>query len=325
MAVNEDGIDFEAIVNDKLNGIDLGATEDPIIDPVVDDATTTTVQKTDDELAVEKKIADDAEAELVKTEKPEETEARHTKATEDAEAAKKAAEEATALENTPTNLSVDDFKRILDERDAQATFDKKRYQDINTEITSDLYPNGFDTTLKDEKGNVIATAEDYKTYIDPNATVEDAQRVIMNEQARLNKEVQQAKDFVTKAADLKNTMENEAVIVFKKYKDYFLKNPDMQVTIANKYRATLKLLNKTVVEAPLGLEDFYDFAMKPYIDNLPKSTPTTVAPVVAVPKPKEVVSDERLDMLGSPTDDNGLVVDGKPNWKKIVSDKMRSK
>lgn len=325
MAVNEDGIDFEAIVSDKLNGVDFAVADDTVDAPVVDDVATVAknvdiIQKTDDEKAVEQQIAADAEAELVKAETPEQTEARHTKEIEDV------ATDVPVVDDIPTNLSVEDIKKVLDERDAQLAFDKKRYQDINTEITSDLYPNGFDTTLKDEKGNVIATAEDYKTYIDPNATIEDAQRIIMNEQARLSKEVQQAKDFVAEKAELKNTMENEAVIVFKKYKDYFLKNPDMQVVIASKYRKTLKLLNNTIIEAPLGLEDFYDFAMKPYIDKLPKPTPTPVtAPVIAAPKPKEKVNDERLDLLGAPTNDDGLVAEGKPNWKKIVDNKMRGK
>lgn len=331
MAKNEDGIDFESIVNDKLSGIDFAPADDFVTPPVDDKVANqpidnTTTQKTDEEIASEKKIADDAEAELAKNEKPEETEVRHTKEIEAAEAAKNPAEGATT-ETTPTNLSVDDIKKVLDERDAQAVFEKKRYQEINTEVSSDLYPNGFETTLKDEKGNVIATAEDYKTYIDPNATLEDAQRIIMNEQARLNKEIQQAKDFIAEKAELKNTMENEAVIVFKKYKDYFLKNPDMQVKIANNYRKTLKLLNNTIVEAPLGLEEFYDFAMKPYVDSLanqPAAT-TTTAPVVTDLKPKEKVSDERLDLLGTPTGDDGIVVDGKPNWKKIVENKMRGK
>lgn len=334
MAVNEDGIDFESIVNDKLSGIDIMAGDDspvvppdaPASTPPVEAPTDTQPQKTEDEIISEKIAADEAETELAKNETPEETEARHAKAVEETEAAKKAADEAAALVAAPTNISVDDFKKVLDERDAQVAFDKKRYQEINTEVTSDLYPNGFDTTLKDEKGNVILTAEDYKTYIDPNATIEDAQRIIMNEQSRLNKEVQQAKDFVAEKAELKNTMENEAVIVFKKYKDYFLKNPDMQVKIANSYRKTLKLLNNTIIEAPLGLEEFYDFAMQPYIDNLQKTTTTTtVAPVETPPEPKEKISDERLDLVGTPTDDNGLVVDGKPNWKKIVSDKLKGK
>lgn len=335
MAENKDDIDFGAIVNNKLEVDNFATTDDTPATPPDDAVTTppdesaTPPQKTDEEIAAEKKVADEAEAELVKNEKPEDTEARHAKEIEDAEAAKKVADEAAALEATPTNLSVDDIKKVLDDRDTQATFDKKRYQEINTEVASDLYPDGFDTTLKDEKGNVIATAEDYKTYIDPNATVEDAQRIIMNEQARLSKEVQQAKDFITEKAELKNTMENEAVKVFFKYKDYFLKNPDMQVKIADNYRKTLKLIKDTVVEAPLGLEEFYDFAMKPYIDSLekqPTPAPTTpTAPVDTAQKPKEKISDERLDLMGSPTDDNGLVVDGKPNWKKIVSDKLKGK
>lgn len=328
MAQNEDGFDFEAMVNDKL-----GVIQDDTSTATTDDsATNSTDDSTSgvatDDTSTANATGDDNTGDAATVTDATTTDDATTTTTDDATTDDAAT--TTEDDTTPSNLSVDDIKKVLDERDAQAAFDVQRYKEITTEVTSDLYPNGFDIALKDEQGHVIANVEDYKQYIDPNATTEDAQRIIMNEQSRLNKEVQQAREFIAEKAELKNTMENEAVKVFTKYKDYFLKNPEIQVKIANNYRKTLKLLNNTIVEAPLGLEDFYDFAMKPYIDSLPATpaataTATTTAPVTTVQQPKETISDDRLDLVGSATGEDGLVVDGKPNWKKIVDNKLKGK
>jgi len=345
-------IDWDALVNDKMGntpddnapsnndgGADTtvdddkkgvvadapSAAADSVDTPAADDKPAPVDDKTDEEKAEEARVAaKEKEAELAKDETPEETTARHNQEAIDKKAEEDAAA-AAAEDETPSNLSVDDIKKVLDERDQQVKFDAKRFEDISLDVAKDLYPNGFDTTLKDESGHVIANAADYKQYIDPNATTEEAERVIMSEQSRLNREIQQAKDFILDKAELKHNMENDAVKVFTKYKDYFLKNPDMQQKIAANYRKTLTVQGETIMNAPMGLEEFYDFAMKPYIDNQPAASVVTapVAPVVA--KPKEQVNNERLDLLGAPSgqDDAMTKSDGSPNWGKIVKDKMK--
>ena len=244
-----DTIDWEDLVKDKMGSgfeeepetppapVD-GDEEQPPETPPVDPATPPAgdgdeeEEKTQEELDAEKAAAD-AEAALVANETPEQTEARHKKEQDDAEAAKKAEDDAKAAEvasNAP--LTAAELQKQLDAREAQVKFDAQRFNDISAEVSKDLYPNGFDTTLKDEQGHVIANANDYKQYIDPNATTEEAERIIMNEQARLNGEIQQAKDFILEKAELKHNMENEAVRVFNKYKDFFAKHPDIQPKIA---------------------------------------------------------------------------------------------
>ncbi len=343
-------IDWDKLTNDKMAGVEnddnsgaddagagapndggeggvatppAGGSDGAADKPAGDDKP---VEKTDEEKAEEQRVADEAEAELAKGETPEQTEARHQKAIDDKKAEDDAAAAAAAADQEPSNVTVDDIKKVLDERDQQVKFDAQRFTDISKEVEKELYPNGYDTTLKDEQGHIIATAADYKQYIDPNTSTEDAERIIMNEQARLNKEVQQAKDFVLEKAELKHTMENDAVKVFNKYKDYFLKNPDIQPKIAENYRKTLTVQGTTIMNAPMGLEDFYDFAMKPYVDNLPATPAAPAAPVApVVPKPKQQVKDERLDLEGAPSgQDDGLTKsDGSPNWDKITKDKMK--
>lgn len=309
MAKNEDGVDFEAIVNDKMGVI----PEDTTPDEPAEEAPAEEAEALETGAPAEE-VAADPETPVVADPPAED-------ATPD--------EVDVPVENaTPANLSVEDIKKVLDERDAQVKFDADHYKELTATVTTDLYPNGFDIALKDEQGHVIANVEDYKQYIDPTATTEEAERIIMNEQSRLNKEVQQARDFIAEKAELTQNMENSAIKVFDKYKDYFVKNPDMLEKIRMNYRKTLKLMNNTIVEAPLDLEEFYDFSMKPYIDNLaarPVAKPVTPAPAAPIQSPKETVSDERLDLVGAATTGEGLEVEGKPNWEKITKDKMRGR
>ncbi|HWT40067.1 MAG TPA: hypothetical protein VN081_02245 [Dongiaceae bacterium] len=341
-----DAIDWDALVKDKLDGgVETPAEAAPETPPAAPAAPAegapatppepvtppAEAEKTDEEKAEEARLqkeAEDAEAELAKNETPEQTEARHKKAEEDATAAKQAEDEAAAAAAEPKPLTADDLNKALDARDQQVKFDAERYKTIESEVAKDLYPNGFDTTLKDEAGHVIANAADYKQYIDPNATTEEAERVIMNEQARLNGEIQQAKNFIAEKAELKHSMENDAVRVFNKYKDFFLKYPDVQPKIAASYYKTLKIQGTTIMDAPQSLEDFYDFAMEPYLKNLPQTAPAapaTPAPATPPAAPKSKVNDESLDLMGAPSgQDDGMVKsDGSPNWEQITKAKMK--
>lgn len=345
MATEDDKIDFESIVNSKLASDDLLGSDDGTSDDgtgVADDGSTDDKDGSDD--GSKGSQDDDQSGKDDNGSGDDAGDSKDDGSSDDSDNDTNKDDAATdgdksddqqdggASNNEP--LSAEDIKKILDERDNQAVIDKQRYKEISADITSDLYPNGFETNLKDEKGNIIATAEDYQKYIDPEASLESAQRIIMTEQARLNREVQEAKDFISEKAELQNTMEREAVRVMVKYKDYFDKNPDIQPRIAEKYHKTLKVMGKTIVEAPIGLEDFYDFAMKPYLDKLSADTNKGSTDTSGDDKskdepagdnPDEKVSDERLDLVGTPSEDssNSLIVDGKPNWDKIVKDKMK--
>lgn len=213
----------------------------------------------------------------------------------------------------------------LTKEDIQAAFREARETERNStreldELTDDVlkkyYPDGLSNVLIDEKsGKELRSPQDVVDASGGSMTIEEATQWLMNEQYKLDQDINRIKDDARNLAETNANFTDGIQRVLGKYKDVFAKFPDQQQKVYKAYMKQVKMDDKKdlVLSAP-DIEEFYDFAMEPYMlaygnlqANQPASQPTAEAP--NIPDSKPSVND-RLDESG---DGGGGKYEADPN------------
>lgn len=210
-----------------------------------------------EEDAEARKKAEEAEAEKVKTETPEQTEARHKSAKEAAD--KKAAEQADAA---PASREVRDLRSL----NRIAAEDSKTMEaDVRKEMFSDI-----PTELLDSDGDPIRTIDDVQKLINPNTkklfTEEEAGAWLLAAQQHLNKKIAETDAKVRDISDVNLSLKDQADNVREKWGDLLKAMPQLAKSLHAEYQNTLVKDEKSdiIIKAPVSLERFYDTALAGY-------------------------------------------------------------
>lgn len=281
----EDGKDGKKPEDKKPEG------DKPVVDPA--------------KAAEAKKKADELEAEMQKTETPEETKARH----EEEEKAAKQAEADKAAEN-PAYRDQRAVQREI-QADEQAMKD-----DVRKEMFSDMQ-----TELLDGDGDPMNTIEDVMKHINPNTKTEanPKGRAFNEEEAAMyllratqhlketNAKIEkQIEDIATVNMDIRD----QADAVRTKYGAVLKKMPDVAKKLYAEYQNTLVKDEKTgiITKAPVNMETFYEVALAPYQKTAEDLNKNTEAEEKAAKDKKEAerqkIRQDRGDIYGGGKPDN---------------------
>lgn len=210
----------------------------------------------------------------------------------------------TPEEQSPAPLTRDDvLAAISDMRDKERT-SAKALDDLTDDILEQYYPDGLSNVLVDENtGKELRSPQDVVDAYGGSMTIEEATQWLMNEQYKLDQDINRIKDDARNLAETNANFTDGIQRVLGKYKDVFAKFPDQQQKVYKAYMKQVKMDDKKdlVLSAP-DIEEFYDFVMEPYVlaygnmqSNQPTSQPTAEAP--KIPDSKPSVND-RLDESG---------------------------
>lgn len=210
----------------------------------------------------------------------------------------------TPEEQPSAPLTRDDvLSAISDMRNSERT-SAKALDDLTDDILKQYYPDGLSNVLVDQQsGKELRSPQDVVDASGGSMTIEEATQWLMNEQYKLDQDINRIKDDARNLAETNANFTEGITRVLDKYKDVFAKFPDQQQKIYKMYMNQVKMDDKKdlVLSAP-DIEEFYDFAMEPYVlaygnmqANQPTSQTTTEAP--KIPDSKPSVND-RLDESG---------------------------
>ena len=240
-------------------------------------------------------------------EAPEETPEETPEEAPEAEEEVKEEPEAPEVPEEKPSLSSEDIKKALREVEAEKASYTDEVKSTTKEVLESFYPEGIDRQLRDKDGDPIKSIEDVMERIDPrtgeNFTEERAASWLLEEQQKLNKQVEELEASAERVAEVNINLKKDAERVVEKYADVLKNNPKVAEKARALYENTLRKDPKTgiTLEAPLDLIEFYDTFLEPYI-LAAENTPAP-EPVVEPEKPKANPND-RADLPTTNGNDN---------------------
>lgn len=188
---------------------------------------------------------------------------------------REAPEEDTSPEEDPTKRAI---KEALQEIETDRSSRLNQVEAVKKEAMEKLYPNGVDRQLRDSDGDPITGIDDLTKLINPKTndyfTEEEAGRWLLENQQRLNREVEQVERYVEKVAEVNVNLTEGAKRVHDKYAD-ILKDEPTRRRILGAYERTLVRDPETnvVINAPVDIEEFFDIALESRVAPPPEPAP----------------------------------------------------
>lgn len=212
-------------------------------------------------------------------------------------------EENTPPEEDPTKKAV---KEALQEIETDRSSRMAEIDSIKQAAMEKLYPNGIDRQLRDSDGDPITGIDDLTKLVNPATndyfTEEEAGRWLLENQQRLNKEVEQAERYVEQVAEVNQNLNEGARRVHDKYPEQ-MADEKIRTRLLDAYNKTLVKDPETgvIVKTPIDIEEFFDIAL----ENRAVAPPPEPAP-----KPKPAPT-ERGDFKPKGNPDNDIDPDDK--------------
>lgn len=215
-------------------------------------------------------------------------------------------------EEEPKPLTKDDVTSII--RDLQNT-ERTSGRELETttqEVLNAYYPEGLSNTLVDERtGKALKTPQDVVEASNGEMSMEQAQQWLLNEQFKMDKEVDSIKRQAEQIAETTINFTRDSITALEKYAPLFKAYPHLQTKTYDLLMKQTKVdKDKGVVLSAPDVLDLYDTYLEPYqlafehSTGQPSTNPTTPPAPAPTPTPG---ADDRLDEGGdggqSPVDD----------------------
>jgi hypothetical protein len=217
-----------------------------------------------------------------------------------------------ASTETPTPLTKDDVTAIISNLRNEERSSGKVLEDTTKQVLEAYYPEGLSNVLVDEKsGKELRTPQDVIDASGGEMSTEQATQWLMNEQFKLDKQVEGIKTQAKEIAETTVNFRRDAVAAVQKYEPLFKAYPNLQSKVYEKLMKQVKFDEKkgVILSAPDVLEHYDDY-LEPYqqafeyANNKPATNPT--------PDPNEPpkpTAEDRMDISG----DGGATPPDDPN------------
>lgn len=257
-----------------------------------------------------------------KDEEPETPPADPSKPAEGDPAAPKDPETPPAPEEpaAPQPLTRDDIAEVIRNMRNEDRISSTAVEDATNDVVDAYYPDGLSNTLVDQ-----ATGKELKSPQDVVAaaaaagnemSMEDAAQWLMNEQYKLDKNIEKIRSDARAVAETTLTFRNNGTAAVEKYEPLFkaFEKMGLQQRVFDKMMKFVKADEKkgVILSAPDPME-FYDDYLEPYVTAFEhsKQQPATNAPAdpAAPPAPPKPGQQDRMDEGG----DGGQEPPNNPN------------
>jgi hypothetical protein len=201
----------------------------------------------------------------------------------------------------PKPLTEEGVKSIISSIRAEERDAGKELQNTTTEVLDAYYPDGLSNVLVDQStGKELRTPQDVIEASGGEMDVEQATQWLMNEQYKLDTEINKIKDDARKIAETTISFKRDSIAALQKYEPLFKWQPSLQQKAFNLLMKNIKDdKEKGVILSAPDVMDLYDTYLEPYQKayEFSKGQPAT-NPNPPAPEPPKPGTDDRLDETG---------------------------
>lgn len=215
------------------------------------------------------------------------------------------APETPPVEEAPKPLTEEGVLRILNQARTQEQTSNKELQTTYTDVMEAYYPEGLSNVLVDQSsGKELRTPQDVVDASGGDMSMEQATQWLMNEQYKLDKNIEGIKQQAANIAETTVNFRRDAMSALQKYEPLFKKYPQLQTKAYNLMVKQVKIDEQkgVVLQAP-DVMDLYDTYLEPYQKAYEFSTHQPATNPVTPPAPATPGQADRMDESG----------DGAPN------------
>lgn len=240
-----------------------------------------------EEKPAEEKPADDPEG----TKKPEE------KPGEEKESPKVPEDE------TPKSLTKDDVKEVISDLLSSERATGKEVEEAEKDVLEAYYPEGLSNVLVDkETGKELKTPQDVVDLTNGEMTTEQASQWLMNEQFKLDKQIDGIKENAREIAATTLKFKKDTEVVVDKYDPLFKWKPELQDKVWKQYKKLIKAdEEKGVILSAPDMQEFYDLVLDPYrlaFEQSEGAPATNPEKPEEKPEPPKPTAEDRMDISG---------------------------
>lgn len=222
------------------------------------------------------------------------------------EEGKKSGEEEPKSPETPEEpkpLTEESVKSIISSIRAEERDAGKELQNTTTEVLDAYYPDGLSNVLVDQAtGKELRTPQDVIEASGGELDIEQATQWLMNEQYKLNTEIDKIKNDAQKIAETTINFKRDSIAALQRYEPLFKWQPSLQKKAFDLLMKGVKADNeKGVILSAPDVLDLYDTYLEPYqkafeySQGKPATNPVPAAPEAPPVKPG---AEDRLDETG---------------------------
>lgn len=166
----------------------------------------------------------------------------------------------------PKPLSKDDVTSIFANIRAEERASGKEVESTTNDVLEAYYPDGLSNVLVDQaSGKELKTPQDVVDASGGSMSTEEAAQWLMNEQFKLDKNVEQIKDDARKIAETTINFKRDSITAVRKYEPLFKAYPKLQEKAFNLMMKQVKTDDeKGVVLSAPDVIDLYDDYLEPY-------------------------------------------------------------
>lgn len=209
----------------------------------------------------------------------------------------------------PAPLTKDDVQEVVSNLLNTERTSSKELDTTTNEVLEAYYPDGLSNVLIDEQsGKELRTPQDVVDASGGNMSTDEAAKWLLNEQFKLDKQVDGIKNQAKEIATTTLSFKRDAIAAVQKYEPLFKAYPFLQKKVYDQLMKQVKVdKDKGVVLSAPDVLEHYDFYLEPYQQafELGKDKPATNPPVKE--EPPKPTAEDRMDEGGdggqTPPDD----------------------
>lgn len=213
----------------------------------------------------------------------------------------------------PQPLTKDDVKSVVSDLLNTERSSSKELETTTKEVLDAYYPEGLSNVLTDEKsGKELRTPADVVAASGDTMTIEEAAQWLMNEQYKLDTQVNKIKDDARVIAETTVNFKRDAINAVQKYEPLFKAYPQLQQKVYDKLMKQVRVdKEKGVILSAPDVMEYYDDYLEPYQQafEFGKGKPATNPTPPATPEPPKPSAEDRMDESG----DGGTTPPNDPN------------
>lgn len=210
---------------------------------------------------------------------------------------------APATPEEPRPLTREDVTSIISNIRAEERDAGKELDNTTNEVLEAYYPDGLSNVLVDEAtGHELRTPQDVIDASGGTMDIEEATQWLMNEQYRLDSEVNKIKGDARRIAENTINFKRDSIAAIQKYEPLFKWQPSLQRKVFDKLMQQVKAdEQKGVILSAPDVMDHYDFYLEPYQKAFEYATGhpgTNSVPTAPAAAPVTPGAEDRLDENG---------------------------